>query len=143
MGRLSRIGAVLILVLLLILLRAFASIIFYDPFINYFKNDFLTGSFPVYNTTNLLLSTFARYAINFVISLLIIYVLFQNKSQLFFVSKFYGVAFLLLISIYFFQLNVELSNGYLLSFYVRRLLIHPIFLLVLIPAFYYQNRVAE
>ncbi|MBV1887766.1 MAG: exosortase F system-associated protein, partial [Urechidicola sp.] len=70
----------------------------------------------------------------------ILYQVFQRKQQLIFAIKFYGIAFVLLIAVYFFQLNSEFSSGYLLSFYIRRLLIHPVFLLILIPAFYYQNR---
>jgi len=139
MKKLQQIGSISALVLLLILVRAFASNIFYDPFINYFKNEFLTGSFPNYDASKLLISTLFRYSINMMISLAILYQLFQKKQQLIFASKFYGIAFVLLISIYFFQLNTDFSNGYLISFYIRRLLIHPIFLLILIPAFYYQN----
>lgn len=139
MEKLKQIGSISALVLLLILVRAFASNLFYDPFINYFKNDFLTGSFPTYIPTKLFLSTLFRYGINMIFSLAILYQLFQKKQQLIFASKFYGMAFILLISIYFFQLNSEFSNGYLVSFYIRRLLIHPVFLLILIPAFYYQE----
>lgn len=139
MEKLKQIGSILYLVILLILVRAFAPNIFYDPFINYFKNDFLTGNFPDYDSTKLILSIAFRYIINMIISLRILYVVFKSKSQLVFASKFYGIAFILLISVYLFQLNTEFSNGYLLSFYIRRLLIHPVFLLILIPAFYYQK----
>ena len=139
MTLLIKTGTVSALIILLILMRTFAPSIFYDPFIYYFKNDFLIGSFPNYGATKLLLSTFLRYAINMLISLTILYLIFQNKKQLVFVSKFYGIAFILLVSVYFYQLNSEFSNGYLLPFYIRRLLIHPVFLLILIPAFYYQK----
>lgn len=139
MKKLQQIGSISALVLLLILVRAFAPNIFYDPFILYFKSDFLTGSFPDYSTSKLLLSTLFRYSINMILSLMILYQLFQKKQLIIFSSKFYGIAFILLISVYFYQLNTEFSNGYLLSFYIRRLLIHPIFLLILIPAFYYQK----
>ena len=134
-----KIGIVSALIALLILVRTFAPTLFYDPFIDYFKNDFLIGSFPDYETTKLLLSTLFRYAINMIISLTILHLIFQNKQQLIFAIKFYGIAFILLTSVYFYQLNAEFSNGYLLSFYIRRLLIHPVFLLILIPAFYYQK----
>lgn len=140
MSRLYQILNITYLIILLVLVRAFAPNIFYDPFIEYFKNDFLSGNFPKYDSTKLILSLSFRYALNAIISLRILYVLFKRKSQIVFASKFYGIAFILLITIYFFQLNAEFSNGYLLSFYIRRMLIHPIFLLVLIPAFYYQKK---
>ena len=127
------------LVLLLVLVRAFQMNLFYDPFIDYFKNDFLVGNFPFYDSSKLFLSTLSRYSINMFLSLAIIYVIFKNKQQLFFSIKFYVIAFIILIGFYFYQLDSEFSNGYLLSFYIRRLLIHPVFLLILLPAFYYQK----
>ncbi|MDC9723943.1 MAG: exosortase F system-associated protein [Urechidicola sp.] len=139
MDNLKQIMIVSALVLLLVLVRAFQLNLFYDPFIDYFKNDFLVGNFPFYDSSKLFLSSLFRYCINMFLSLAIIYVIFKNKQQLFFSIKFYVVAFILLIGFYFFQLNSEFSNGYLLSFYIRRLLIHPVFLLILLPAFYYQK----
>ena len=143
MDKLKQIISIFTLVLLLVLVRAFAMTLFYDPFIHYFKNDFLLGSFPIYDSSKLFLSTLFRYSINMLLSLAILYVIFKNKQQLIFSIKFYGVAFILLIGVYFFQLNSEFSNGYLLSFYIRRLLIHPVFLLILLPAFYYQKLIEK
>jgi len=139
MNKLKQIMIVSALVLLLVLVRAFQMNLFYDPFIDYFKNDFLVGNFPFYDSSKLFLSTLSRYSINMFLSLAIIYVIFKNKQQLFFSIKFYVIAFIILIGFYFYQLDSEFSNGYLLSFYIRRLLIHPVFLLILLPAFYYQK----
>ena len=143
MDKLKQIISIFTLVLLLVLVRAFAMTLFYDPFIHYFKNDFLLGSFPLYDSSKLFLSTLFRYSINMLLSLAILYVIFKNKQQFIFSIKFYGLAFIVLIGIYFFQLNSEFSNGYLLSFYIRRLLIHPVFLLILLPAFYYQKLIEK
>ncbi len=140
MGKLKQIVIVSVLALLLVLVRAFQMNLFYDPFIDYFKNDFLVGNFPYYDSFKLFLSIIFRYNINMFLSLAILYTMFKNKQQLIFSIKFYVIAFILLIGVYFYQLNSEFSNGYLLAFYIRRLLIHPVFLLILLPAFYYQNR---
>lgn len=139
MTKLKQIMILSALVLLLMLVRAFQMNLFYDPFIDYFKNDFLSDNFPFYDSSRLFLSILLRYNINLFLSLAILYVIFKSKQQLFFSIKFYIIAFILLIGIYFYQLNSEFSNGYLLSFYIRRLLIHPVFLLILLPAFYYQK----
>ena len=48
-------------------------------------------------------------------------------------------AFLILGLLFWVLLNYELSLGYRLTFYIRRFLIHPLFLLILLPAFYYQK----
>lgn len=139
MNRTVRIGLVSILIFLLILVRAFARQLFYDPFIEFFGNEYLKATFPEIDSTKLFLNLFFRYTLNTIISLGIIYIVFQKKQLIFFAVKFYVIAFVILSTVYWFQLNGEFSNGYLLAFYVRRMLIHPIFLLLLLPAFYYQK----
>lgn len=139
MNRTGRIFIVFILVFLLILVRISAPQLFYDPFIEFFGNEYLKATFPEISSTRLFLNLFFRYTLNTIISLVIIYIVFQKKQLIFFAIKFYVIAFLVLSIIYWFQLNGEFSNGYLLAFYVRRMLIHPIFLLLLLPAFYYRN----
>lgn len=140
MNKLLRIGLICALVLLLVLVRAFAPSIFYDPFINYFKYDFLTPTFPEVDLVKLVLSTFFRYLVNSLISMYLLYLIFLNSRYIKFAFKFYGIAFLILMSIYVLQVAYQFSSGYLFPFYIRRLLIQPVILLVLIPAFYYQNR---
>jgi exosortase F-associated protein len=44
-----------------------------------------------------------------------------------------------LITTFFIILKGELANGYLFAFYVRRFIIHPLFVLLLLPAFYYKR----
>ena len=128
---------VLILLILLVLVRGFQTELFYDPFIVYFQNDYLHLPFPEFDAIKLSISLFCRYFVNTLISLAIIYVLFQKK-QLKFSLKFYVFAFLILLFLYFISLNYFNSN-YLFFFYIRRFLIQPLFVLILIPAFYYQK----
>ena len=141
MKKILRISAIILLFSLLLLVRFYAAKIFYDPFIKYFNGDFLKGSFPDLNTAKLFLSLTMRYLINSIISLAIIYFVFLKKEYLKFSAIFYLVTFVILISSYFLQLKLAFSNGYLLAFYIRRMLIHPIFLLILLPAFYYQKNI--
>ncbi len=124
---------------MLILVRAFAQNLFYDPFIEYFKNDFLHKTVPVFSGYKLLYNMFYRYALNMIISLVILYVAFQNKSFIKFAIKFYILAFVILIITFMIILKGELANGYLFAFYIRRFLIHPLFVLLLLPAFYYKQ----
>ncbi|AOW21661.1 exosortase F system-associated membrane protein [Urechidicola croceus] len=136
-----RIVLIILLFVLLVTLRAVSSKVFYDPFIEFFKLDYLTANFPDFNSLSLFVHLVFRYVLNTLISLAVIYLLYMNKSFVLFSIKFYLIAFIVLSSIYFYELNSEFSNGYLFAFYVRRMLIHPIFLLILLPAFYYQNKV--
>lgn len=139
MDRKYRIPIILVLFLLLVLVRAFELELFYDPFIEYFKNDYLYDPIPAFSGSKLLMDMIFRYGLNSVISLLIIYVAFQNKNYLVFSIKFYIIAFVILIITFFIILKGELAQGYLFAFYVRRFLIHPLFVLVLLPAFYYKQ----
>jgi len=138
-----RIILIVALFLLLILVRSFAATTFYDPFIDFFKNDYLTSVFPEFATSKLFLNLFFRYVINTIISLAIIYLFFQKKQLVLFSIKFYAITFIILSIAYFILLKTEFSSGYLLVFYIRRMLIHPIFLLILLPAFYYQKKTSR
>ena len=130
---------IVILVLMLVSVRVFVQPYFYDPLIEYFKADYLHNLIPEINLGVFFLNIFYRYFLNTIISLAIIHLVFNNFKTLKFSFKFYTLAFVLLSITLFILLKYNLSNDYKLIFYVRRFLIHPIFLLVLLPAFYYQK----
>ena len=139
MGKTIRIILIVILFLLLFAIRAFASDVFYDPLIYYFKNDYLYTSIPEINTWKLVVDMFFRYVLNTIISLGIIWLIFRKKEELKFAGFFYMTAFMVLILVFVLLLRGEFDEGYLFPFYIRRFIIHPLFLLILLPAFYYQN----
>ena len=139
MDKRLRIVIILALFFLLVLVRAFEMQLFYDPFIEYFKNDYLYNPMPAFSGSKLLTSLIFRYGINTFISLIIIYIAFENKSFVIFALKFYMIAFVLLSITFFIILKGELAHGYLFAFYIRRFLIHPLFVLLLLPAFYYKQ----
>ncbi|MDY7395326.1 exosortase F system-associated protein [Aureibaculum sp. 2210JD6-5] len=143
MSKTARWILVISLFVLLVLVRAFQNYLFYDPFINYFDNDYLAKPIPEYHTIGLFASLLLRYFINTVISLAIIYVIFRKKGLVRFSIKFYIAAFIFLSVVYFILLKMEMLDGYLLTFYVRRFLIHPVFVLILVPAFYYQQKLVR
>ena len=127
-----------VLFVLLVLVRAFENSLFYDPLIYYFKHDHLQKAIPFISGSKMLISLVFRYVLNAVISLGIIYLAFQNKNFVKFSIKFYGLAFVLLGVTFLSILKGGFENGYLFAFYIRRFLIHPIFVLLLLPAFYYK-----
>ncbi|MDJ0644693.1 MAG: exosortase F system-associated protein [Flavobacteriaceae bacterium] len=138
-----RIPLIILLFLLLILVRAFSAKLFYDPFIKYFENDYLYLPIPEYNTLKLFFYLLLRYTLNGVISLAIIYLAFQKKGLVRFSIRFYVAAFVVLAIAYYILLKIGFEHGYLFGFYVRRFLIHPVFLLILLPAFYYQKKLVR
>ncbi len=128
-----------ILFLAFFFIRAFDTQLFYDPLIDYFKNDYLYKYIYNIDIWRLTVNMFFRYSINSLISLGIIWVLFERKDYLKFSGFFLMLAFIILIVVFVTLLKDDFESGYLLPFYIRRFIIHPIFLLLLLPAFYYQK----
>jgi len=127
---------------ILILIRAFENELFYDPFLNFFKqHDYLQANIPEYNAWLLFINHLFRYALNMIVSLAIIYIAFQNIHVLKLCVGLYAVAFVILTALYFYFIQHNLAEDYLLTFYVRRFLIQPLFVLILLPAFYYQRKI--
>lgn len=130
----------LLLVFLLALIREFENQLFYDPFLVFFKSDFAGLSLPQYDSFQLFLGLFFRFGLNTLVSLGLLYVIFEDKDMLQFSCLLFAVFFVLLVGGFFFLLSFQNQN-YLLLFYVRRFLIQPIFILLFIPGFYYQKKV--
>ncbi|WP_298526504.1 exosortase F system-associated protein [uncultured Christiangramia sp.] len=134
-----RIILISFMVLLLAAIRFFEDSLFYDPLIAFFRSDYLLGIIPPMNMAELMIHLSIRYALNSAISLGIIYIAFQNRSMLKFSVILYALLYLGAVSAFIFLvLNIEREH-YLALFYVRRFLIHPLFLLILLPAFYYYR----
>ncbi len=129
--------AIAVLLLLLVGVRAFEDSLFYDPFIHFFKTEFQHQKLPDFNTFQLFLGLLFRYWLNTVLSLGILYVLFKQK-QIITISLWMYVLFFLVLNTIFFVLLYR-NPDYMMLFYVRRFLIQPLFLVLFIPAFYYQK----
>jgi len=126
--------------MLLVLERLFETELFYDPLIPFFKQDYLLKKVPQVNVTLLLLNTVFRYALNMLISLAILYVIFKDKDVIKFSFFLFVLALVILLPwMAYLVLNASPESNYNLLFYVRRFLIQPIFILFLIPAFYYHK----
>ena len=135
----SRIVQIGILVLLLAAIRYFEQDLFYDPLIQFFKSDYLLGIIPPMDMSRLMFNLTLRYGLNTIISLGIIYIGFRDLNILKFSALLYGILYVLATAVFIFLvLNIEREH-YLALFYVRRFLIHPLFLLILLPAFYYYK----
>ncbi|EIA09152.1 hypothetical protein HJ01_01538 [Flavobacterium frigoris PS1] len=112
---------------------------FYDPFLDYFKSDFNDLPLPLYNPFRLFTSLLFRYGLNMSLSLALIYTLFKDIGMVKFASFLYAFFFVLLIFSFQAIIWVYGEHNNLVLFYVRRFLIQPIFILLFIPAFYYQK----
>lgn len=133
----AKILITVIIVLCFGLIRAFENQLFYDPFLDYFESDFKNLPFPQVDSFKLFYGLFLRYFLNSILSLILIYVLFRDREILKF-STFLYVFFMVILFVLFFVILSYFTDGNWLLFYVRRFIIQPIFVLLFIPAFYYQ-----
>lgn len=129
-----------VLVVFLALVRVFEEHLFYDPINEFYRSGYyMLNQLPQYKLPELLLNLSFRFWLNSLISLVILYVAFLDRNIVKFAAfLFFGLFFFGVAVYFYFLLNLE--HGHVMSlFYVRRFLIHPVFLLILLPAFYYYR----
>lgn len=140
-SKLFKILFLLLLFGLLILVRLFENQLFYDPLILFFKGDYHLGIFPEVTVSKLMMHTALRFFINTMISLSILYVAFKDKEIIQFSAFIYAVLFVLFfLTMYFLVKTADTDSNLTVLFYVRRFLIQPILVLLLLPAFYYFKK---
>lgn len=141
MNKLFQIAAILFLFGLLAAIRLFETTLFYDPLLSFFKREYLYGTLPDMELARLMLHTTLRFLLNTGISLLILYLAFSDKSIVKFSAYIYLFAFtILFVWMLIFLWNATPDSNYQILFYVRRFLIQPVFVLLLLPAFYYHKK---
>lgn len=139
MTRSTKFIVLFILFAILAMIRYFENELFYDPYLSFFKNDYLYIDNPRREVFKLTAFTTLRYVLNSIISLSILYVFFRDKNIVKFSAIIYAGAYILLLALFlYFVLNPK-QEDYYLFFNIRRFLIQPIILLLLLPAFYYYR----
>lgn len=122
------------------LLRFFQENIFYDPFISFFKSNYQNESYPSLVISKFYFSTIFRYIINSFLSLLVIHTIFKNRDILKFISVLYLFFGIILVFLLIWELHFSTTKSPFLLFYIRRFLIQPLFLLLFIPALFFQSK---
>lgn len=140
MNRIYKIVGVGILASLLVLIRASENSLFYDPLLEFFKADYKTLPLPIMDVFSLQASVALRFFLNTFISFAILWLVFRDKE----IIKLSAILYVILFAVFFFAFSLvicssEGTGGHMILFYVRRFLIQPLFLLILIPAFYFQK----
>ncbi|MFH6992202.1 exosortase F system-associated membrane protein [Flavobacterium sp. FlaQc-48] len=129
----------ILIVLCFAVIRAFENKLFYDPFLIYFESDFKNLPLPQVEFFKLFCSLVLRFVLNTALSLMLIYTLFQDRDILRFSALLYGFFIVILLGLFIIILECFPEWNWLL-FYVRRFIIQPIFVILFIPAFYYQQQ---
>lgn len=141
MKGLLRISVVLLCFVGFAMIRFRESELFYDPLITFFKGNYRNLPLPDMDLGKLILHLFFRFMLNTGLSLIVLWVAFKEKGIIMFASIFYSIVFVLLIIVVNILFTTQEVGEYLPIFYVRRFIIQPILLFILVPAFYYYRKV--
>lgn len=120
--------------------RIFEDTLFYDPFLNYFHEATKNTIFPDFDWMKLIFSHLFRFVLNLLFSCLIIHFIFKNKSWTVQGAILIAIIFAITFPIYLYCVSDRFEIGYLFSFYIRRFVIQPLILLLIIPLFYYRRQ---
>ncbi len=123
----------------LISVRMLEDQLFYDPFLNYFHEANKNARFPDFEWVQLILNHIFRFSLNLILSALIIQFIFKNKKWTVQAIVLMLLVFGFTFSLYLYCISTEFEIGYLFSFYMRRFVIQPLILLLIIPLFYYRK----
>jgi exosortase F-associated protein len=124
----------------LIGVRVVENTIFYDPFLSYFQEGIKNISFPVFEWGKLIGGHLFRFVLNLFFSCLIIQGLFKNKHWTMQGALMMVIVFAIAFPIYLFCIQNKFEIGYLFSFYMRRFVIQPLIILLIVPMFYYRKQ---
>jgi exosortase F-associated protein len=140
MNKFLKVLGILALASLLVLIRAFEDALFYDPLLHFFEMDYKSMPLPEMDTFALQTGIALRFLLNTIISLAILWLVFQDRGIIKLSLILYSFLFAILFMAFSFIIfTSEESSGHFVLFYVRRFLIQPLFLLILLPAFYFQK----
>lgn len=127
-----------ILVLLLALIRFYQTSLFDDPFVFFFKGDYHNQALPEFSRIKIGFHYFFRYFLNSTITLAVLYVIFKDVKMIKFTVAILALLFIILISAFY--ISIIFLDDYMILFYIRRFLIQPLFLVLFLPAFYFQKK---
>lgn len=123
--------------------RMLEDAIFYDPFLNYFHEANKNMPFPQFEWGKLILSHLFRFILNLFFSCIIIHFLFKNKEWTMQGAVLITIIFAITFPIYLYCIYNQFEIGYLFSFYMRRFVIQPLILLLIVPLFYYRKQMLQ
>ncbi|ROI02231.1 exosortase F system-associated protein [Chryseobacterium sp. G0240] len=115
--------------------------LFYDPFLDYFHEANKNIDFPSFEWGRLISGYLFRFALNLVFSCLIIHGLFRNRQWTIQGAMMMLIVFGIALPIYLYCIYDKFEIGYLFSFYMRRFVIQPLIILLIVPMFYYRKQI--
>jgi exosortase F-associated protein len=114
--------------------------IFYDPFKGY---PMIAGKLPEdYQPWTYSIQKVIRYLLNDGFALAIIYALFQERKYMQFAVYVFLFGLIVLLPLYLVLFNFYSEQTYTYLNHLHRLVLNPVLMMLLIPAFFYQKRLA-
>ena len=113
--------------------------LFYDPFLDYFHLANKDAVFPDFVWFKLVLNYLFRFLLNLILSAVVVHFIFKNKQWTVQAMVLMLIVFAITFPIYLYAISTKFEIGYLFSFYMRRFVIQPLILLLIIPMFYYRK----
>lgn len=127
----------------LISVRVLENAFFYDPFLGYFHEANKNIEFPAFEWGRLIAGHVFRFILNLLFSCLIIYGLFKNKQWTLQGAVMMIIVFMISLPIYLYCISDRFEIGYLFSFYMRRFVIQPLIIMLIVPIFYYRKQMTD
>lgn len=127
----------------LVSVRMLEDKIFYDPFLGYFHEADKNIAFPPFEWGKLIGGYLFRFISNLFFSCIIIQFLFKNKEWTVQGALLITIIFAITFPIYIYCIYDRFEIGYLFSFYMRRFVIQPLILLLVVPMFYYRKQMKQ
>ena len=127
----------------LIAVRMVEGELFYDPFQSFFHLANKQAPFPEFSWLPLILNYLFRFTLNLLLSAAVVYFIFKNKQWTLQAVVLMMIVFGITFPIYLYCIHTQFEVGYLFSFYMRRFVIQPLILLLIIPLFYYRKHVQQ
>ena len=116
--------------------------LFYDPFLQYFQ-EANKYSQPEFLWGKLIINYVFRFVLNLSFSMVVIHFLFNNTRWTIQGAVLMFLVFAVTLPVYLYCLYTEMEVGHLFTFYMRRFVIQPLILLLIIPLFYYRKHLEE
>ncbi len=132
---------IVLIVIALAGVRLIGGHLFYDPLIEFFHiPDYQNHLLPEIHFWKFSSAVLLRYGINMILTLMLVQVIFQKRDLVKLTVSILGIVFVVLFPLFLWGVWHAEPEQYRYLFYVRRILIHPVLTLILIPALIYHEK---
>jgi exosortase F-associated protein len=113
---------------------------FYDPIVGFFSSSNSSLGNLSFDFSFYTLSLISRYLINTGLTILTIHLWFRSKKYTTYTLDALLVVGVLVIPMFLIQVYFDFPFGKMFAFYLRRIIVYPIVLLLLLAVFYFDSQ---